>query len=233
VPVIRRIVPSYLEVIMIDVKIAKKVLEVVDKGLVKGLGKPTPGQMCVEAAVCYAMGLPHSDEPSCVSRAVRALKIGLNDSNWSSTQARAKGMRRLAVAQLGSADVVDDVVFAKKVAELSIRKSVPVALRAAASIQKDEHHKNALLDAALLCEKEGTKEAAEAAGWAGWAAARAAEAARAAAEAAEAAAEAAGWAGWAARAAERDKILSDFAEGVVQILIEIDAPGCKFLYLTE
>lgn len=48
-------------------EIASKVLEVVDAGLVKGLGQPLPGQMCVEAAVCFAMGLPHSDEPTCVA----------------------------------------------------------------------------------------------------------------------------------------------------------------------
>jgi hypothetical protein len=31
----------------------------------------------------------------------------------------------------------------------------------------------------------------------------------------------------------RDKILSDFAEGVVQILIAMKAPGCQWLPLTE
>lgn len=36
-------------------EIAVKVLEVVDCGLSSGLGKPEPGNMCVEAAVCYAM----------------------------------------------------------------------------------------------------------------------------------------------------------------------------------
>ena len=83
--------------------IAAKVLVVVDAGLVNGKGKPVPGQMCVEAAVCFAMGLPHSDEPPCVAPALRALKIRLNDSNWSSDQARAKGLRRLALAQLTEA----------------------------------------------------------------------------------------------------------------------------------
>lgn len=42
-------------------EIAMKVRDTVDAGLVKGQGKPTPGAMCVEAAVCYAMGLPHGD----------------------------------------------------------------------------------------------------------------------------------------------------------------------------
>lgn len=36
-------------------EIAQKVLTTVDKGLSCGLGHPKPGQMCVEAAVCYAL----------------------------------------------------------------------------------------------------------------------------------------------------------------------------------
>lgn len=55
---------------VIDISIAKKVLEVVDAGLSSGVGNPIPGQMCVEAAVCYALGLPHGDDPACVSRAL-------------------------------------------------------------------------------------------------------------------------------------------------------------------
>lgn len=137
-------------------EVAAKVLSVVDAGLSKGLGKPTPGNMCVEAAVCYAIGLPHSDDPQCVSPALRSLKININDRNWSSKVARAAGMRRLAIAQLGSKGALDDVEFARRVAELAIRKQVPMALRAAASIHKDSNHKAALLAAADRCAKEGT-----------------------------------------------------------------------------
>ena len=75
--------------------IARKVAKVVNAGLVKGLGKPEPGKMCVEAAVCYAMGLPHGDKPACVSPVLRSLKIRLNDSAWSSDQARANGLSGL------------------------------------------------------------------------------------------------------------------------------------------
>ena len=152
--------------IQITEAVARRVLEVVDAGLSNGLGKPTPGSMCVEAAVCYALGLPHGDDPQCVSVAVRGLKIRLNDSGWPSNTARALGMRRLAVAQLGSKGAVDDKEFARRVAELAIRKSVPIALRAAASIQKDSNHKSALLLAADRCEKEGTQESARAAAYA-------------------------------------------------------------------
>ena len=53
---------------------AAKVLAAVDSGLVKGVGSAKPGRLCVEAAVCYGLGLPHSDNPTCVSPALRALK---------------------------------------------------------------------------------------------------------------------------------------------------------------
>jgi hypothetical protein len=290
-----------------NIEIVTKVLETVDAGLVKGVGNPKPGEMCVEAAVCFAMGLPHGDEPTCVSRALRAIKIRLNDSNWSSNNARAKGLRRLAVAQLGSANVLDDKEFTKRVVDLAIRKSVLEALRSAASICKDAHKQTAMLDAAKRCEIEGTREAcleaknaadaayaanaaanaaayadaadaaanADAAADAAYAAANAAAYADAAdaayadaayADAADAAADAAAYAAayaayaayadaaaYAAYAADaaayaayaanaaayadaadaaRDKSLADFCESVVQILIDMNAPGCQWLYLT-
>lgn len=104
--------------------LAKKVLETVDAGLVYGLGKPTPGSMCVEAAVCFAMGLPHSDKPTCVGSAVRAFKIRMNDANWSSNAKRTKGLRKLAIAQLGS-DAIDQQTFVRILAEQTIRQIVP------------------------------------------------------------------------------------------------------------
>ena len=72
---------AVMKTIEITKEIAVKVLQVVDAGLTGGLGKPVPGQMCVEAAVSYALDLPHGDEPACVASALRSLKIKLNDSN--------------------------------------------------------------------------------------------------------------------------------------------------------
>ena len=40
-----------------------KIMGLLDHGLVHGLGKPEPGQMCVEAMICYALDLPHGDDP--------------------------------------------------------------------------------------------------------------------------------------------------------------------------
>src|SRR5688572_33172763 len=87
---------------MITLEQARKVQEVVDAGLCQGLGQPEPGKMCVEAAVCFALGLEHSDEPECVGDAVRSFKIALNDAEWPSNKERAAGLREIAVAQLGS-----------------------------------------------------------------------------------------------------------------------------------
>jgi len=214
--------------IQITPAIARKVLEVVDAGLVKGMGNPVPGEMCVEAAVCYAMGLPHGDQPSCVSPALRQLKIRLNDARWSSDVARSRGLRRLALAQLGSAGNLDEREFAKRCARLAIQTSVPVALRAAASIASGER-KEKLLAAAATCEQNPTREnALEAKKIAADAYDAYADAAYAAAYA-----DAAYAAAYAAYAADADRSLAAFAEGVVQILVEMKAPGCEWLGLTE
>lgn len=232
--------------------IARKVLDIVDAGLVRGVGVAQPGQMCVEAAVCYALGLPHGDNPGCVSRAVRSLKIELNDADWSSNAVRARGLRRLALAQLGSRDALDDHEFARRCAELVIREHVPAALRAAAATHTNEKHRDAVIAAAERCEREGSQNAAAAArvvieavalaADAAASATSAAYAARAAANAAYAAAAAAADAAYAARAAAdacattsaaRNKALAGFAEDVVQVLIEMKAPGCQWLALTE
>lgn len=138
---------------------AVKILELLSHGLTSGLGAPEPGKMCVEAAVCYAMGLPHSDEPPCVAPAVRTLKIGLNDATWSSNIARAQGLKRLAIAQLGS-ESINQKLFAEKVTLGCIQKVVPVALRAVAKVHPVEVYKEALETVAKQCEGATTLNAA-------------------------------------------------------------------------
>jgi hypothetical protein len=245
--------------IQITREIAQKVLNTIDAGLKTGLGMPIPGQMCVEAAVCYALGLPHDDDPGCVLESLRRLKIRLNDSDWSSPRARANGLRRLALAQLGSKDVLDGQELVARVVRMAIIKHVSAALRAAASTHTDPRHQIALNAAAGKCESEGNRssciqarDAARAAAYvatnvANCAASAAANAADFASmglaeHAAEYAADAAAYATeagnelHAARAASnsaRDKSLAEFAEDVVQILIQMKAPGCQWLDLTE
>ena len=133
----------------LSAEVAAKVLSTVDAGLVSGLGKQKPGQMCVEAAVCFALGLPHGDNPPCVGRAVRAYKIRLNDSRWSSDMARAKGMRRVAIAQLGS-NQIDQRAFVDYVVIQGVRRILPIAARSAA--KRNPKRADAILGAVQACE---------------------------------------------------------------------------------
>ena len=197
--------------------LARKVLDTVDAGLVDGLGKPTPGAMCVEAAVCYAMGLPHSDRPTCVGDAVRIFKIRINDALWSSDAARTEGLRRLAVAQLGS-DSIDQQEFVRIVTEQTIRQIVPRALRAKIG---NPAHSEKLEAAARQCEKDGNREAAL----------NAKSVARTYAYAY--AAYAAAYAGYAGVGGARDEVLATACTIALNALIELQSPGCQFLYLCD
>jgi hypothetical protein len=103
---------------------------------------------------------------------------------------------------------------------MTIRTVIPPCLRRVAKHVKDPFR---LLIAALRCEAELNKasalEAKEAAAAAAYAAAAAAAyAAAAAAAAADAYAD-----------ADAEKILVEYAENVVQILIEMKAPGVQWL----
>jgi len=123
------------------------------RGLSSGLGE-REAQVCIEAAICEALGLPHGDDPGCVAVAVRSFKITLNDSRWSSEKARAEGLRDLGLAQLGSLGVVNDAEFSKRLAEQTIRVLIPKLFRQIFAGGKN------LEAAALRCEKEGTSDAA-------------------------------------------------------------------------
>lgn len=105
----------------LDKAVIRKILRVIKAGLVGDtVGSPEPGQMCVESAVCYALGLEHSDQThqhECVGKAVNDVGIALNDMDWSSDEARAEGMKRFAVAQMGS-NIIDQEAFTEKVAGL-------------------------------------------------------------------------------------------------------------------
>lgn len=195
----------------ITADIAANVLRTIDAGLVAGTGKPIPGQMCVMAAINYAMGLPHGDKAYyCDARALRQLKIGLNDANWSSPAVRARGMRRVAIVSLGSAGCLDEREFARRVVEHTIRVVVPAALSlVSGGVGASRIHGGAYAVVRAVNDDLGVEIVAY----------------RAASIASIAAAHVSSGAG--------DAILSDFAEAVVQILIDMGAPGCQWLPLTE
>ena len=178
---------------------------ILSRGLSKGLGKLN-GQVCIEAAICQTLGLPHGDDPGCVSAAVRAFKITLNDAQWSSPQARAAGLRNLGLAQLGSKGVVDDSAFATLLSEKIIRVLIPKLFR-------ELFPKNAkCLAAADACEREGTESTAETAADAAW------TAARAAADAA-----------WTVTEAAGDSYLVLAANLALDVLRELKSPGVALL----
>ncbi len=180
---------------------------ILEKGLSGGLGEKG-GQLCIEAALCEVLGLPHGDDPGCVALSVRRYKIALNDCSWTSPATRAAGLRQLGLAQLGSLGVVSDVAFSTRLAEKTIKVLIPELFRdvfprnpaALAAAQKCEQDGSAAAASAAYAAARAARAEAAAAG-AAWsaeaAAARAAAQAAGAAEAAWAAAEAA----WAAEAA--------------------------------
>jgi hypothetical protein len=135
----------------INPTIVKRLLKIIDKGLISGAGEstynpqtgeydspPKPGEVCVEQAVALALDEPLidgdvTDRPKCVANAVADLKIQLNDRDWSSNKARARGLRRVAVAQLGSKGMTDEKVFAEFRRKLGkYRLPVPAKLVATA-----------------------------------------------------------------------------------------------------
>ena len=151
----------------LDEALAQRVLDTVDAGLVEGMGNPTPGAMCIEAAVCFALGLPHSDNPPCVGAAVRSAVIALTDSAWSSDKARASGMRAIAIAQLGS-NTLDQLAFATRMAILTVNRIVPVALAQIPDPSDEVKASSALCATAVTLD--GARAAARAAAADAWAA---------------------------------------------------------------
>jgi len=138
-----------------------KLLGVVDAGLCSGMGRQEPGQMCVEAAVCYAMGLPHGDKPTCVSGSVRHLKVHLNDTiGWVCNESRAHGLREIAIAQLGSAGAVDDRLFINAFLQRVIKYVVPHVLLHIIDLAPEL--KNNIQDLSLSCAQQGSIESLEA-----------------------------------------------------------------------
>lgn len=218
---------------MFDVKDfdVKKFDEILSRGLSYGL--QSGDQVCIEAAICQTLGLGLSDDPKCVASSVRQFKISLNDSIWSSPEARAKGLRNLGLAQLGSLGVVSDDEFVTKLSERMIRILIPTLFREVFSNPPNPE----CLEAAHKCEFEGTVDAAEAASDAADGAAVAATAAtdayysRAAAEAAadNRPSEAASYAAYVANSRAADFYLGIAAKLALDTLIELNSPGISLL----
>jgi len=123
-------------------------------GLSQGLGEREKN-VCIEAAICQVLGLPHGDDPGCVTESLRRFKIILNDSpKWPSPVARAAGLHDLGLAQLDSKEKISSVSFSAKIAEKTIKVLIPTLFRELFPTNKE------LLAAAKRCEDEGTADAA-------------------------------------------------------------------------
>jgi len=200
---------------------------ILSRGLSVGVGE-REGQMCIEAAICTVLDLPHGDDPQCVTKSVRSFKISLNDREWSSPTARSTGLRDLGLAQLGSLGIVDSKEFATRLAKKTIGVMLPMLIR-------EKHPTDlALLNAAQICENEGTLESALALRkflWDAYADAYAyvyvyvytAAAAAAAADAAAAAA------AYAYAFPKTDKYLLLGAKLALDVLQELGSPGIALL----
>jgi len=114
---------------MINQDLVNKIHCLLDKGVTPGLSKnPKPGEMCLEQAVCYALGEEVTNKPSCVGEHVRWFVVTLNNCNWSSPSARAEGMRDLAIVQLGS-NFLDQNDFTENLRFAVIKKLLPSMFR--------------------------------------------------------------------------------------------------------
>lgn len=245
--------------LVIDAILVNKILKTVDAGLSDGMGEPRPGFMCVEAAVCYALGLDHDDDPMCVEQHVRWTKIELNDLPWKSKARRAAGLRRLAIAQLGSIDVVNGNVFRDKLRELVLSKYMPAAIRTWAtaidtSTEYGAEDQNDLEELARILEVDTSIETVNRVqgrifdlyrNGEGYFSNEVSKASNACKTAMSAFRQvyfplscpmivvAFGETIQYMPSAYRTDIYARFAEDIVQILIELKSPGCEWLHLTE
>lgn len=98
-------------------KVAARILSVIDYGLNGGtIGeRGVLGGMCVQSAVNYAMNEEHNDKPKCVDPYLTQMGIGFNDDcAWRSVESRARGLRKFAIAQLGTRGEFDTQLFMDK-----------------------------------------------------------------------------------------------------------------------
>lgn len=150
---------------------ARRLLRVIDAGLESddeatrhGSAAPHCG---VLGAFRYALGEPNGDTPTpwTLSPTMMYVLDGLNNCCWSSPDTRASGLRRLAIASLGTATKFDEAEFVQRALQLAIQTSLPTALRATAAAVNVMPNNNAqqLLDISNACEHHPTRENLESA----------------------------------------------------------------------
>lgn len=158
----------------VNLALARKVLSVVNKGLSRGLGVRRPGEMCVEAAVAYASGEEHTDNPSCVHRHLASIKIEANDYfGWHNNKERSRGLRRLAIAQLGSVKSFDRDRFWALVGDELVLHSAPLAVKLLSDARTPAqihtvHHQMSVVEGLSLDVARDLEEAVQHLGYVGF-----------------------------------------------------------------
>jgi len=204
---------------MINQKLVNKINSLLDKGITYGLSEDRKlRKMCLEQVISYALGEGFTDEPSYVGKQVRRFVICLNDQFWSSASARAEGMRKLAIAQLGS-DSLDQKEFRDKLLFAVITKMLPAMFRDLGE-EKWEKEIKSLEGAKDLKEARDAAAAYHVYAYTAVHAAANAVAADDAAVAADAAADA---------TKTGDKYRSMIAHLAVEVLKDMKSPGCQFI----
>jgi hypothetical protein len=215
---------------MLNNQLVTKINDLLNQGLTSGLGEPKPGKFCVEAAICYALDLEHSDDPQCVDEALRQYKIVLNDADWSSNIARGKGMKRLAILQLGTKDNFNTKYFTEQLSIRTVNTLLPIVLR----YEGFESNAKACEQATTLKQAAfGATHAANAAKYTANAATHAANAAKYTANAFDAAYYASNAAYYASVVIGGDSMLLLSAKIAEDILIEMGVEGTKYLHLLD
>lgn len=213
-------------------EIARNVLSAVDGGMVSGLWDP---------------GEERRDTPERIALTLRTFTVGLNyAASWPDSATRAKGMRRLTLAQLGSRGHLDEIVLAGELADLANSWTDGILYPKAHAIYAQAWADNAATYAAVADGTHVASDTDDAHIAARAAAAHAAHAANAVAYVdATYAASNVGHRAQASyvplsishieAAAMNASIaagsLSRMAEDVVQLLIHLKAPGAKWLEL--
>ena len=191
-------------------EIIPKFDSILSRGLCSGLGDKN-GQMCIEAAICASLNLPHGDQPPCVTPAIIRYKITLNDAKWSSPVSRAKNLRALGIAQIGSLGIVNGQDFVNKLQHKTISILIPDLF--------DTLYPNKFTELVNECRSTGDKLACRK-----LAAAATDVAAAAAATYATVATYAA-----AADVDKSDKYLIMSANLALEVLKELKSPGCDWI----
>ena len=211
--------------------------------------------VCMMEWVAYLAHEKHGDHPDCACPVLAAYGRRLNDASWPSDAGRTEALGPMVVAMINTRSTRE--VERKRAwffADRTIRELLPMVMRMSAElVGKLTKYKRAADDAvelealAVLMEHapevnssdgasatraiaRGARDRALKLRDRAWAERRSAAASYAAAAYADYAAYAAANA---EKSKERDRVLSEFAEDVVQVLISMKAPGCEWLDLTE